>query len=284
MRHCRKTTLLYLWKILQFKIFALFLIVGLANTVTAAENVRFSASKPFVAKKLFLKAELYKPPAKGPHPSVILMHGCGGLGPDVYSSLRSHALFLLRRGFVVLIVDSFGPRHSGNGWVCKTFKRLRQARNYRISDALDAVNFLKTKQFVDKNNIFLMGQSNGGSVALLLAQQKKKTSIFRAVAAYYPWCGALKGKSVKLNSPLIIFGGKKDDWVPPTQCSESTGENKILKTIVYPNAAHSFDLNIPVQRYLGKRVGRDRFATRDSRRRMYMFFKQNIKTASNKVL
>jgi len=284
MRHCRKTSLLFLWKVLQFKFLALFLIVGLADNVTAAENVTFLASKPFVSKKLFLKAELYKPPAKGPRPSVILMHGCGGLGPNVYNSLRSHALYFLRRGFVVLIVDSFGPRQSGNGWVCKTFKRLRQARNYRTSDALDAVKFLKTKTFVDKNNIFFMGQSNGGSVALLLAQLNKKTSAFRAVAAYYPWCGALKSKRVKLSSPLIIFGGKQDDWVPPTQCSKSTSATKTLKTIIYPNAAHSFDLNIPVQRYLGKRVGRDRFATRDSRRQMYMFFKQNLNVASNNVL
>ena len=126
-----------------------------------------------------------------------------------------------------------------------------------------------------------MGQSNGGSVAINAAKASS-TSGFRAVAAYYPWCGSLGSASVKLASSLIIFSGGRDDWVPARECRNRRSSGQPLKVIEYPNAAHSFDLQIATQRYLGKLIGYDRFATENSRARMVEFF--NIQTPSQQMI
>ncbi len=45
-----------------------------------------------------------------------------------------------------------------------------------------------------------------------------------------------------------------------------------MEVKTYAGAAHSFDLNIIPQRYLGKMIGHNREAAEDSRQRMVDFF------------
>lgn len=45
-----------------------------------------------------------------------------------------------------------------------------------------------------------------------------------------------------------------------------------LEVTIYPEAAHSFDLDILPQRFLGKLIGSDPLATQDSRAKMLTFF------------
>jgi dienelactone hydrolase len=49
-----------------------------------------------------------------------------------------------------------------------------------------------------------------------------------------------------------------------------------LKVVEYPNAAHSFDVDIRPRRYLGKLIGFDRSATEDSRTKMLDFFDEQL--------
>jgi len=150
-------------------------------------EIEFAASTSYNDKPVMLRAELYQPGGDGPYPAVILMHGCGGLQPPVRVAMRTHAEYFVGHGFVALVLDSFGLRENGDGWVCKTFDRLMAARRYRKDDALDALKYLQSLAMVDNANVFQMGQSNGGSVAIRLAQLDEPA--FRASAAYYPWCG-----------------------------------------------------------------------------------------------
>ena len=147
-------------------------------------EIEFAASTPHNDKPVMLRAELYQPVGDGPYPAVVLMHGCGGLSQPVRQSMRTHAEYLVSHGFVALVLDSFGPRANGDGWVCETFDRLMAARRYRKDDALDALEYLQSQVIVDDANIFQMGQSNGGSVSIRLAQLD--VPVFRASAAYYP--------------------------------------------------------------------------------------------------
>ena len=234
----------------------------------AGELVTFKATMPFVKKAVQLRAELFVPRGSGPFPAVVLMHGCGGWQPAVLSALHSHAMTFLDRGYVVLNLDSFGPRGNSGGVLCGSNSQLRRALVYRQSDAADALRYLRSLDAVDADNIYLLGQSNGGSVAIDAA----KMADFRAVAAYYPWCGSLGGSKVALTSPLIIFAGGRDDWTPAWECRGRRARNKPLTLVEYPKAPHSFDVQIEPQRYLGKLLGYDRDATADSRTRMLAFF------------
>ena len=223
-----------------------------------------------------LQAQLFKPQGSGPFPAVVLMHGCGGLSPAVRDALRAHAEFLLRNGYVALVLDSFGSRGYADGWVCETFERLMHARRYRTADALDALNYLRSLDFVDRENVFQIGQSNGASVSILLAQLEQPA--FRAVAAFYPWCGAFKrlGSKAVMTSPLLVLGGALDDWTPPADCQSVESSGAEYRVVVYPDAVHSFDLEVARQVYQGHQVGYDQQATIDSRQQILTFFEAHL--------
>ncbi len=273
------------WSVVVTVIFTLCAMSLFSAPSAAATTVKFEATKPFKGSQVTLRAKLFKPEGNGPFPAVILMHGCGGWLSSVTYALQTHAKYLNKQGFAVLSIDSFGPRKMGGGKVCKSYKRLGDARKYRSFDAFDGLRYLQAQKFIQADNIFLMGQSNGGSVAINVAKANaakkynNSKSAFRGVVAYYPWCGAFGGNA-KLGSPLMIFGGQKDDWVPPTACTKVKAQGASLQVKVYPNAVHSFDLEMMVQRYNGKLVGGDKAATIDSRKRMLAFFKKNIKRTS----
>jgi acetyl esterase/lipase len=123
-----------------------------------------------------LDAHLHRPAGGGRAPAVVLMHGCGGWQPAVKQGLEKYAKFLVGNGFVVLNVDSFGPRGNQGGTVCQSLNRLSAARRYRTSDAYDALQFLRAQPFVDAKSVFLIGQSNGGSVAMIAAMERTRRS------------------------------------------------------------------------------------------------------------
>lgn len=246
------------------------------------EYVEFDASFPGQLEQVLLRAQLFRPQGKGPFPGVILMHGCGGWQPAVRHALHSYADFLVESGFAVLNLDSFGPRNKSGGMVCDSVQLLTDARIYRVYDAFDALRYMKALDYIDADNIFLMGQSNGGSVAIKAAMAGdpraygRAGAAFRAVVAYYPWCGAFGGRHVVLASPLLIFAGGQDDWTPPAECAHTTASGATLQVKIYPQAAHSFDVDIPLQRYLGKMLGKNDYAAGDSRKRMLAFLKQHF--------
>ena len=263
----------------------LVLLLGAGGFSTASqgyENVEFEASNSAQSTQILLWAQLFRPPGAGPFPAVVLMHGCGGWQPAVLHALRAHADFLVSHGFAVLNLDSFGPRNKAGGQVCANWQLLQDARVYRTYDAFDALHYLQAQDFIDAQNIFLLGQSNGGSVAIKAALASdpraygRAGSAFRAVVAYYPWCGVLGEPSLTLVSPLLIFGAGLDDWTPPHQCVQARASGAAMRVKIYPQAAHSFDVDIVVQRYLGRWVGKNSYALMDSRERMLAFFAERL--------
>lgn len=257
------------------------LIASRIMPVRGDELVRFAATDPDVGRAVFLRGELVKPTGAGPFPAVILMHGCGGWQPAVYYALEAHADYLARHGYVVLDLDSFGPRHFSGNALCASDMRLREALSYRAYDAFDAMRYLDTQPFVDPRNIFLMGQSNGGSVALEVARRSGPKSYdgptaFRAVVAYYPWCGVYTQTTVRLASPLLIFGGGEDDWVSARECASITASDAEFRVFIYPEAHHSFDVNILPERYMGHLIGYDEAAALDSDAKMLAFFDAHL--------
>jgi dienelactone hydrolase len=249
-----------------------------ASRAGAQEAVKFEATQPFSADVLLLKAELFRPDGSGHFPAVVLMHGCGGWQPAVHYALNTHARYLREHGFVVLNLDSFGPRRTSGGKLCADDRALYKALSYRTQDAFDALHYLQKLDYVAPDNIFLMGQSNGGAVAIRVAKTATSQAhnnggaAFRGVVAYYPWCGEFGGSRVSLASPLLIFAGGRDDWVPARECQNVKATGAELEVTIYPAAAHSFDLDILPQRFQGKLIGSDPHATEDSRARMLAFF------------
>src|ERR1700692_5000539 len=80
-----------------------------------------------------LHAQLYKPDGDGPFPTVIALHGCGGLGghaEPVLPRYRDWAEQLLKSGHAVLLPDSYGSRALGPQ--CRAHERRVLARRERV--------------------------------------------------------------------------------------------------------------------------------------------------------
>ncbi len=265
------------------KYFAALLLVLLSHGVLKpVAHASTGVSIPVSARSgLSLVGHLHRPSSKSRAPAVILMHGCGGWQPPVLAALEDYARYLTANGVVVLNLDSFGPRRNEGGRVCSSFQQLAAARDYRTKDAYAALAYLQAQPFVDPNNVFLIGQSNGGSVALIAAKASTNRRYasgpagFRGTVALYPWCGAAGSLRPNLSSPLLILAGGRDDWVPPKDCTRFSPRGASIDVKVYPNAAHSFDLQIPLQRYLGKRIGFDASAAKQARREILKFIKKH---------
>lgn len=247
------------------------------------EIVRFPASQPNEPKPINLRGELYRPDGVGRFPAVILMHSCSGWQPAVLFALRGYAENLQKRGYVVLNLDSFGPRYYSGDEMCASNAKLQQALSYRTSDAFDAARYLRRLPHVDGSNIFLMGQSNGGSVVIraslqsnyLAYRKSEEEPPFRGAIAFYPWCGHVS-QGARFATPVQVFSGGRDEWVSARECAgvEATGAQ--YQVTVYPHATHSFDLDIMTQRYAGYMIGSDPDAAADSRKRMIAFLQGRV--------
>lgn len=136
-----------------------------------------------------LEAELLKPKAgsAGTASYVILMHGCSGLTPPVARWAREKARIFLDQGYGVLILDSFKTRKVGQ--VCGS-------PNYhwgwrRAEDAYSALDYLIANKLAKSEDVFVMGRSNGGTAAVMIAdayQVRGHQNKFAAIFAVSPGC------------------------------------------------------------------------------------------------
>lgn len=115
-----------------------------------------------------LAGTITQPKSKGKFPAVILVTGSGPQDRD--ESLFGHkpfkvlADYLTRNGIVVLRYDDRGVGKSEGSFEKSTIDDFSK-------DALSALNFLKTQKNVDINKIGIIGHSEGGLIANLLAGQ-----------------------------------------------------------------------------------------------------------------
>src|SRR6266511_194461 len=86
----------------------LVLTAGLAGCAAGVTTlpVKFTNVTPVAPQEI--SATLVRPAGEGPFPAVVQLHGCGGLQAQSYRWAR----WLADRGYVALVVDSFGPRRA----------------------------------------------------------------------------------------------------------------------------------------------------------------------------
>ena len=225
-----------------------------------------------------IQGYLAKPEGAGPFPAVIALHGCAGM-PD--TTKRKLADELVAWGYVILLVDSFGTR--GIDQACSGVSAIALKR---ISDAYGALAFLAGQTFVDPQRVAAVGFSQGGWVALFVAEANSFEPFvgpsnlrFRAVVALYPICKWAMGRLV---IPTLILIGALDDWTPAANCSEKidawgTGGPPI-ELVVYPGVHHSFyyqDLQ-PGRTMFGHWLEYNAEAATDASRRMREFLNRHL--------
>lgn len=271
---------------IALSIFLLFSMVSLAN---AAEEISFRGrSKSVSGDPLTLTGKLHKPQGDAPFPAMVLMHGCGGITEKIEDAWAKR---LVGWGYVVLELDSFGPRGEKN--VCANTFVIPE--NTRAQDAFDAQVFLSQQAVVDGSRIGIMGWGHGGGSVLCAIspsnmedyhwQKKgispsdliKGTRPFKAAVSFYPYCAKNLEDS---ESPLLVLIGEKDTRYPAAMCKINVppvGAKNEIRLKVYPDTHHGFDAEDVDTVVAGYRVAYDFGATLDAIFRVRDFLAKHLK-------
>jgi dienelactone hydrolase len=214
--------------------------------------------------------------ADRPAPTIIVGHGCGGLGKHEHEWAQQ----IQSWGFNAIVLDSFNPRGVFNGTCNKTIVMPGD----RVSDVYEIAELLK-KQAFHAGKIGYVGFSHGGSLALHLANDEAN-NVVSASVAYYPGCSkwskskkGLFGDRRSFDQPRIpaaMMLGEKDDWTPIKPCLESVKDGN-YETHIYPNSTHAFDMNLPKRQAYGWTLWHDQEADFDSREKTKVFFQKYLR-------
>jgi dienelactone hydrolase len=229
---------------------------GLTNAATQVKDLTFP-TVPSTVSANDPRMTLLKPDGSGPFPAIVLHHQCAGLrtkgGPN--RSMVTWAQEAVRRGFVVLLIDSLGPR--GVDDVCAGPKGgVNFARGVR--DAMQAADHLRALPFVDKRRVAHIGFSSGAMAALLASNSTWRWVLpgsqgFSAAVAVYPGCFTIKPKTGPdleivqnhIDRPVLVLMGDKDVETPPHECVPKLQAAKEagapVEWYVFPNATHCWD-------------------------------------------
>jgi dienelactone hydrolase len=202
-----------------------------------------------------LEGYLFRPAGEGRHPAIIGLHGCNGMftpGRAITEVLFAWASELSRQGYVVLLVDSLGPRRHGEmcsiqGFDLDLFRK-------RPRDAYGALWYLQAQPFVRGDRIGLVGWSQGGAATLfaIAAQSLARPSMlpqgdFRAAVTFYPGACNEQRQAAGWTTaiPLLALMGAEDVWTPMAPCKQflegAMGRGAPVEMQVYPGAYHVFD-------------------------------------------
>lgn len=236
---------------------ALLLTLSPLGGLRAQENVSFpSLDTPLTdAPPTTLSGRLFRPPGDGTFPAIVGLHGCGGLF-DKSGALQGReaawAATLTQRGYVVLFVDSFGPRGEKGG--CAAGAPKITPWDERSYDVYGALRYLQGLPYVIGKRIGLMGWSHGGATTMFAISRETEArprdlpqGDFRAAVAFYPgWCNKRDlGDDWTTAIPLLLEMGAADDWTVARDCVpvvEDAGKHGAPVTIkLYDGAYHDFD-------------------------------------------
>jgi dienelactone hydrolase len=208
------------------------------------------------AADVTLHAQLYKPEGNGPFPTVIGLHGCGGLAghsEPVSPRYRDWAEQLLKSGHAVILPDSYGSREFGPQ--CRVKERHVVARRERVADIMAVRQWLMQQAWVARDRISLIGWANGASAVLWAVRPQlswhNAEPDFRSAIAFYPDCRLSSRTGWSARVPTLLLIGAKDDVSSPSACHQMVdgahGRSALARIVLYPGAYHDFDrANLPL--------------------------------------
>jgi dienelactone hydrolase len=240
---------------------ALLMLVAASLPAAASGQLAASHQVDIASGNAVLHGHLFKPEGDGPFPTVIALHGCGGLAghsEPVQTRYRDWAEQLVKDGSAVLFPDSYGSR--GLGPQCRASDRRLVARRERVSDILSARQWLVQQSWARHDRISLIGWGNGGSALLWAVRPQLSARVaepdFRSAIAFYPDCTSSAGLGWSARVPTLLLIGAKDDVTSPPACRQmiegARGRSALTRIVVFPGAYHDFDrANLPLQANAG---------------------------------
>jgi pimeloyl-ACP methyl ester carboxylesterase len=153
--------------------------------------------------KIKLAGTLTFPKSQGPYPAVILITGSGG--QDRNETVAGHRPFLVladyltRKGVAVLRVDDRGVGGSDSGPSNFTSENFAE-------DVLAGIEYLKSRKEIDPKQIGLIGHSEGGMIAPMVAVRSKDIAFIVMLAGI----GQTGEKIIYAQNELAVKSGGVD--------------------------------------------------------------------------
>ena len=184
---------------------------------------------------------------KRPTSTVILSHGSGG----VWKHQLNWADSLTGQGYNVVILDHFTQKgvkpHTGR-------VDIKTIPEERVKDILALSEWINSQEWHD-GKIGVIGFSQGGSGVNLLANTRMLKNlklaadydlgVFGALVSYYPGCGIPLGGTPDLPYvPIQLHLGELDGLAEVMWCETGFRKNENLEIFIYPEAHHSFDVEV----------------------------------------
>ena len=169
-----------------------------------------------------LAGMLFVPEGEGPFPAAVIIHGSGTSKRDNAWYLTLVA-YLQQNGIVVLLPDKRGSEQSQGNWRTASFDDL-------AGDTVAAIDYLKTQDELAITRIGIVGMSQGGHIAPLVADRSPDVSyVVNVVGSAVPMreailyeenhnlrqLGLLPGVSnavSHLSSTYLVHVSQKDFW------------------------------------------------------------------------
>jgi len=171
-------------------------------------------------------------------PTVIYLHGCAG----VWAGTHSRVNFLAKSGFAVIAPVSFArekypqscdPYTNKAGMYRGTLKMRQYDAGYAIANA-------KKLAWVDPDNVFLMGHSQGGITTATFSSPEKLMRVnARVVEGWTCHAGweEYRGINAPSDEPVLTLVGKNDPWFKNEwmrgDCGKFINTNNGSKSVVF---------------------------------------------------
>jgi dienelactone hydrolase len=195
-------------------------------------------------------------------PAVVLVHGSGGVYPEL---AEFWAARLNAQGIAAFIVDIFGPR----GVQSTAEDQSLVPFSADLADSFAALGLLASHPSIDRQRIAIMGFSRGGTAAWRTAVRRIGAGLgseglrFAAhIPVYSGGCTGITSMSVRPGvfgpAPMLWLHGDEDDYTDAGDCKAYAQSIQTAGTpaefVLLPGARHKFDMNSPRRIHLPRAI------------------------------